>query len=168
MKTVYIGLGSNIDNPVMQIHEAVERIKETPGVVFKRLSNLYQSTPLGPQDQPDFVNAVAEIETNLSARGLLAFLQRIEDTQKRDRSAERWGPRTIDLDILLFGDERVESSDLSIPHVGLKERAFVVYPLSEIAPQLTLPGGETISDLKAQCPAGKLKLLEPGQVEEMQ
>ena len=161
MKAAYIGIGSNLGEPVMQIREAVDRLKDIPGVNLKKLSSFYRSPPMGPQDQPDFVNVVAAIETNLSVEALFGFLQRIEAAQKRDRAAKRWGPRTIDLDILLFGDEVIKTDELTIPHPGLKEREFVVYPLAEIAPQLTLPGGETIVELKVQCPERHLKVFEP-------
>lgn len=159
MKTVYIGLGSNLDNPVMQIHEAVDRLRDILGVTIIKLSSLYRSQPMGPKDQPDFINAVAEIETNLSAEELLIFLQRIEAAQKRIRSGKRWGPRTIDLDILLFGDDEIDTRHLQIPHPGLSQREFVVYPLAEIASELRLPSGEKIADLKAQCPMRDMTIL---------
>lgn len=159
MKTVYIGLGSNLENPIMQIQEAVDRLREVPGVTINKLSSLYRSKPMGPQDQPDFINAVAEIETNLSAIELLQFLKRIEDAQKRVDFGKRWGPRTIDLDILVFGNETIDQSDLQVPHPGLSQREFVVYPLAEIAPYLILPSGEKIIDLKERCPLRGLSVL---------
>ena len=159
MKIVYIGIGSNLENPKMQVREAADRLKEIPGVVVVKLSSLYKSSPMGAQDQPDYVNAVAEIETNLSAEALLKFLKRIEVAQERDLDAERWGPRTIDLDILLFGDEQIQTDTLTIPHVGLKKRDFVVYPLAEVAPQLILPTGETMDVLIAQCPKRDLRVI---------
>ena len=168
MKVAYISMGSNLDNPVMQIREAVDRLKDIPGVSIAKLSSFYQSKPLGNLKQPDFVNVVAAIETNLSADELLTFLHRIENVQKRDRAEVRWGPRTIDLDILLFGDEVIQTRALTIPHPGLKERPFVVYPLAEIAPQLALPGGETIADVKALCPERQLTVLEAQYNEESQ
>ncbi len=159
MKIVYIGLGSNLDHPAMQIHEAVDRIAHIPGILVKKVSSLYRSKPMGLQDQPDFINAVAEIHTNLSAEALLNFLQRIEIAQKRIRSGKHWGPRTIDLDILLFGNDVIKVNGLHIPHPGLSEREFVVYPLAEIAPNLNLPSGQRMMDLKAQCPMRGLTLL---------
>jgi len=167
MKTAYIGLGSNLDNPMTQIHEAVDRMRDIPGVTIKKVSSLYRSKPLDSKNQPDFINAVAEIETNLSAVELLHFLQRIETAQKRIRSGKRWGPRTIDLDILLFGDDVIKTSDLQIPHPGLSQREFVVYPLAEVAPNLDLPSGETIADLKAKCPIRELIVLPIGKSEEV-
>lgn len=152
MKTVYIAVGSNLDDPVMQVREAVDRMQDIPGVSIKKTSSLYQSQPMSPKDQPDFINAVVEIETNLEAENLLNFLQRIEAAQKRVRSDDRWGPRTIDLDILLFGDEIIKTKRLRIPHPGLSQREFVVYPLSEVAANLVLPTGEKLADLKEQCP----------------
>jgi len=160
MKTVYLGIGSNLDNPVMQIYEAVDRLKAIPGVTVKKLSSLYESSPMGPQDQPDFINAVVAIETNLSAEELFTFLKRIEGVQGRKQTDERWGPRPIDLDILLFGDEMIETAQLTIPHPGLKLREFVVYPLIEVAPHLILPTGESMALVKAQCPKRNLRIVE--------
>jgi len=160
MKIIYIGIGSNLNDPIMQVREALDRLQDIPGVFLKKCSSLYKSDPMGPQDQPDFINAVAEMETNLSAEALLSFLQRVEAIQQRDCSGQHWGPRTIDLDILLFGDEVIKTHDLTIPHYGLKNREFVVYPLAEIAPHLVLPSGESISELIAQCPKRNLQLLE--------
>jgi len=159
MKIVYIGIGSNLENREMQVREAADRLKKISGVAVLKLSSLYKSSPMGPQDQPDYVNAVAEIETNLSAEALLKFLKRIEVAQERDLDAKRWGPRTIDLDILLFGDEQIQTDILTIPHIGLKKRDFVVYPLAEIAPQLILPTGETMEMLIAQCPKRDLRVI---------
>ncbi|MCB1826855.1 MAG: 2-amino-4-hydroxy-6-hydroxymethyldihydropteridine diphosphokinase [Coxiellaceae bacterium] len=159
MKTAYIGVGSNLDMPVLQVQEAIDRLRDVPGVVVCKVSQLYQSKPLGPKDQSDFINAVVKIETNLSAEELLNFLQRIEESQKRIRAGKRWGPRTIDLDILLFGDEKISTRSLKIPHPGLSQREFVVYPLAEIAPDLRLPSGETIDEIKAQCPVRGMTVL---------
>lgn len=169
MKSVYIGIGSNLDNPLMQIHEAVDRLKAIPGVQLQKLSSLYHSKPMGQQDQPDFINAVAAIEMNLSADVLLTFLRRIESAQGRVRTEKkRWGSRTIDLDILLFGDEIIHTNELIIPHPGLQEREFVVYPLAEIAPQLVLPTGESIADIKAHCPERTLRVVTVEHSEEKQ
>lgn len=160
MQIVYLGLGSNLDNPINQIQEAISRLQGNPNITVKKISSLYRSEPMGPKNQPDFINAVAEIETNLTAETLLSFLQQTEKLQKRNRSEERWGPRTIDLDILLFGDEIIKTDDLQIPHLGLSRREFVVYPLAEIAPNLDLPSGENMADLKAQCPMRGLEKIK--------
>jgi len=168
MKTVFLGLGSNLEQPILQIQEAVDRIRDIPGVTVQKLSSMYRSPPMGPQEQPDFVNAVAVIETNLSAKELLVFLQRIEDTQERDRSVERWGPRTIDLDILLFGDESVETAELTIPHKGVKQRPFFVYPIAEIAENLVFPDGENIIDVKSRCPMAGLQVIKVSSSKETQ
>ncbi|WP_103270655.1 2-amino-4-hydroxy-6-hydroxymethyldihydropteridine diphosphokinase, partial [Vibrio vulnificus] len=110
-------------------------------------SQLYSSSPMGPQDQPDYINAVAAIETELTPLELLDCTQAIELEQGRVRKEERWGPRTLDLDIILYGDEVIDSERLTVPHYGMKEREFVLYPLAEIAPNLTLPDGTELSQL---------------------
>lgn len=157
MKKAYIGLGSNLDHPDMQIREALDRLGDTPGILVIQVSSLYQSKALGEEIQPDYLNAVVEIETNFSAEELLNFLQRIEDAQKRIRTENRWGPRTIDLDILLFGDDQIQTDRLQVPHPELSQREFVVYPLAEIAPNLRTPSGDSIAQLIAQCPQREIR-----------
>ncbi|MGR9014288.1 MAG: 2-amino-4-hydroxy-6-hydroxymethyldihydropteridine diphosphokinase [Gammaproteobacteria bacterium] len=156
----YIGLGSNLANPVEQIQAARTAISQIAGVYELAFSSLYHSSPMGPQDQPDYVNAVISIETDLSPIDLLRCLQRIENAQGRVRKAERWGARTLDLDMLIYGDQLIKLPDLIVPHAGLTERAFVLYPLYEIAPQLTVPGKGHIADLLKQCPMNELKRLD--------
>lgn len=159
MKTAYVGLGSNLENPVWQIKTAIQHLQSSPDVHVIKQSSLYSSQPMGPQNQPDFVNAVVEIQTTLSIQFLLRFLQEIECQQKRQRTSERWGPRTIDCDILLFENDVIDTEQLKIPHPGLSEREFVVYPLAEIAPDLVLPNGTSIEMLKAQCPRRGLQII---------
>ncbi len=146
MKRVFIGVGSNLDDPAKQIELGITNLNEIPLSKVTRVSSIYLSKPLGPQDQRDFLNAVVLLSTSLKPLELLCELQRIEQAQKRTWR-EHWGPRTIDLDILLFGDEVFDTPELTIPHKGLTTRAFVLQPLFEIAPALILPSGEALSEL---------------------
>lgn len=157
--TAYIGLGSNLANPVLQIKSARTAIMQIAGVKELVFSSLYHSPPMGPQDQPDYVNAVMCIATELPPLDLLRCLQRIENDQGRVRKDQRWGSRTLDLDVLVYGDRIIDLPDLIVPHTGLAERAFVLYPLHEIAPQLLVPGKGSIADLLAKCPMNGLKRL---------
>ncbi|CAH0538706.1 2-amino-4-hydroxy-6-hydroxymethyldihydropteridine diphosphokinase [Vibrio marisflavi] len=147
MITSYIAIGSNLADPVAQATQAIEALKRLPRSVFVKASMLYSSTPMGPQDQPDYINAVVEIATELNPLDLLDQTQKIENEHGRVRKSERWGPRTLDLDIILYGDQKVNSERLTIPHYGMKEREFVLYPLAEIAPDLTLPDGTPLQKL---------------------
>ncbi|HAS6348099.1 TPA: 2-amino-4-hydroxy-6-hydroxymethyldihydropteridine diphosphokinase [Vibrio vulnificus] len=147
MITVYIAIGSNLADPVVQAKNAIDALKQLPKSRFLCASQLYSSTPMGPQNQPDYINAVAAIETELTPLELLDCTQAIELDQGRVRKEERWGPRTLDLDIILYGDEVIDSERLTVPHYGMKEREFVLYPLAEIAPNLTLPDGTELSQL---------------------
>lgn len=158
--TAYIGLGSNLADPVEQIKTARITIAQLSRVQALAFSGLYHSSPMGPQDQPDYVNAAMCVSTDLPPIDLLRCLQRIENDQGRVRKSERWGARTLDLDLLVYGDRIIELPDLIVPHTGLTERAFVLYPLYEIAPQLQIPGKGNIADLLAQCPMNGLRRLD--------
>lgn len=147
----YIGIGSNQATPVQQAQQAIAALQQIPQTELTKCSALYSSTPMGPQDQPDYINAVAELSTELSAIELLDQLQRIEQQQGRVRKAQRWGPRTLDLDIILFADQVINNERLTIPHYGMHEREFVLYPLYEISPQLVLPDGTALSQLIKGC-----------------
>lgn len=147
MTTVYIAIGSNLSDPIAQANNAINALKQLPKSEFINCSMLYTSTPMGPQDQPDYINAVVEIHTHLTPIELLDCTQAIEQEQGRIRKDERWGPRTLDLDILLYGNEVIDSERLTIPHYGMKEREFVLYPLADIAPSITLPCGTRLEDL---------------------
>lgn len=144
----YIGLGSNLENPRVQVETALDELNQLPGTRLLAASSLYQSRPLGPP-QPDFINAVAELETTLSALALLDQLQALEQRHQRVRR-ERWGPRTLDLDLLLYGDCGIDHPRLQVPHPELARRNFVLYPLAELAPELTLPTGTPLAALLAQ------------------
>lgn len=138
MMNVYIGLGSNLNHPLKQIEQALDNLAAHPEIEIRAVSSFYGNPPMGPADQPDYVNAVANIATTLSATNLLKFLHSIEQKQHRQRII-KWGPRTIDLDILLYGNQQIDLPNLIIPHPGLMQRVFVVLPLLEIAPNLILP-----------------------------
>ncbi len=158
---VYIGIGTNLGQPEQQVGDALTAIQSHESCSGLRISDLYSSKPLGTIEQPDFVNAVAGFQTVLSPDALLTFLQEIEQAQGRTREI-RWGPRTLDLDILLYGDLEVASSGLTIPHPGLLERDFVLYPLFQIAPDLEIPGAGKLSDCMRRCPIRSLKNLASG------
>lgn len=145
--TAYIGLGSNLSKPIKQIEKAIEKIGIIPKSRLLSVSSLYLSKPMGPQDQNDYINAVLALETALSAIELLNALQSIENNAGRVRKENRWGARILDLDIILFGNEIINTDRLTIPHYGMSEREFVILPLAEIAPELILPNGESITEL---------------------
>jgi len=143
----WIGLGSNLDDPARQVNTALAALDRLPQSRLLACSGLYRSAPMGPQDQPDYMNAVAGLETALPAGALLEALQAIEQAHARVRG-EHWGPRTLDLDILLYGDDVIDSPQLSVPHPGLAQRNFVLAPLAEIAPQLSVPGLGSVQVLR--------------------
>ncbi len=145
--TVYIGIGANLQNPIKQLKQALDTLNTHPELKIIKTSSFYRSVPMGPQDQPDFINAVCQLETQLSPLALLDCLQTIEKQQGRVRKAERWGPRVLDLDILMYNQEEIHQERLIIPHYGLRERNFVILPLDEIAPNLQLPDGTLITSL---------------------
>ena len=155
----YIGLGSNLTSPEAQIKAARQAINALENVQEHAFSSLYRSPPMGPQDQPDYVNAVMAVKTDLSPMALLRSLQKIELDQGRVRKDERWGARTLDLDMLLYGEKIIELPELCVPHYGLAERAFVLYPLQEIAPTIQIPGKGSIADLVSLCPLAGLEKL---------
>jgi 2-amino-4-hydroxy-6-hydroxymethyldihydropteridine diphosphokinase len=159
MPRAYIGLGSNLADPLGQLRNACAALARLPASQLQQVSSFYQSDPLGPQDQPRYVNAVAALDTELQALQLLDQLQRIELEQGRERSGQRWGPRSLDLDILLFGEQIIEHPRLQVPHYHMHQRAFVLYPLAEIAAQLQLPDGRSLSGLLADCPFQGLEKL---------
>ena len=141
MKAVrcFIGLGSNLDEPLQQLHKAIAALQDDDEFGFQRRSSFYRSRAIGPGKQPDYCNAVAELSTTLSAIELLDRLQALEQAQGRARDpAQRWTPRTLDLDILLFGDQHISEPRLQVPHPEMFNRNFVLYPLAEIAPDLRL------------------------------
>ena len=144
--TAYIGLGSNLGNKEDFLKKALELLGATPAVRVKKVASLYLTEPQGVTGQDWFLNTVAEIETTLSPEGLLALLLDIEARLGRVR-AVRWGPRTLDLDLLLFGEEKLQSANLTVPHPRMAERAFVMAPLAELAPDRVIPGGGTAAEI---------------------
>lgn len=147
MPSVYIALGSNLANPVAQLEQAVVSLQKFAKEMS--VSAFYGSKPLGPQDQPDYVNAVAKFDTELTALTLLDRLQQIENEQGRVR-LRRWGERTLDLDILLYGNEQISSERLTVPHYDMTNREFVIVPLYELNPDLILPDGTPLRSLYQQ------------------
>ena len=135
MTVAYIGIGSNLDDPVRQVRAAFDELDRLPHTRLLKKSSLYRSAPVGHADQPDFINAVAQLETGLPAERLLAELQELEARHGRARSFPN-APRTLDLDVLLFGGLSVDSLNLKIPHPRMHQRAFVLQPLMEISPEL--------------------------------
>jgi 2-amino-4-hydroxy-6-hydroxymethyldihydropteridine diphosphokinase len=154
----YVALGSNLDDPAIQIAAAFTALAHLPGCRLIARSRLYRTQPLGPQDQPEFVNAAAGLLTRLGPRELLVDLKKVEQTMGREQPVVRWGPRRIDLDLLVHADAQIAASDLVVPHRGLPERNFVLYPLRDIAPELLVPGQGRVSQLAARVGAAGLAL----------
>lgn len=146
MTIAFLGLGSNLDSPFNQLFNAIKAIETIPSTSLIQTSSFYKNRPVGPRDQPDFLNAVASIDTGLSPDKLLDYLQDIEMQQGRKRDIH-WGARTLDLDILLFGSDVINSARLVIPHPEMHKRAFVLQPLYEIAPDLVIPEQGPLKDL---------------------
>jgi len=161
----YIGLGSNLDDPRHQVCQAFVELDQIRESCLLRRSSLYRSDPLGPSGQPDYINAVACLESGLSPIDLLDALQIIEQDHRRERK-ERWGPRTLDLDLLLYGHIRIKQPRLVVPHPEMHRRAFVLYPMAEIAPrELRVPGYGQLTKLLQQCPdQGLQKLSSTAQI----
>lgn len=136
----YIGIGSNLDTPERQVREALALLDRIPGTRLLASSSLYRSAPFGGVEQPDFVNAVAAVLTTLAPAALLAALQDLERQRGRQRDVVRWGPRMIDLDLLVYAGRTIDEPGLTVPHPGIAERNFVLLPLGEIAPELVIPG----------------------------
>lgn len=150
MTLAYIGLGGNLDNPRDQVERAFIELDQIPNTRLIAQSPLYRSAPVGPGEQPDYVNAAALLETSLYPLELLDALQAIERAHQRVR-IERWGPRTLDLDILLIDQQTIASERLTVPHPYLTQRSFVLYPLADIAPELVLPDGTHLNQLLQAC-----------------
>lgn len=152
----YVGVGSNLDDPVVQVRAAVEQLAALRDTRLIRVSPLYRNPPMGDIPQPDCVNAVAGLLTRLPPLELLAALKAIEAARGRDRAAPRWGPRIIDLDLLVYGAEVRTEGPLVLPHQGISERNFVLWPLLDIAPGLRIPGLGAVQDLAAAVDASTL------------
>lgn len=159
MTLAYIGLGSNLEDPLAQVNRAFVELSQLPFTRLLKRSAIYTSKPVGPE-QPDFTNAVALLDTQLAPLALLDALQTIEQAHQRVRT-QHWGPRTLDLDLLLYGNEIISSARLMVPHPYLTQRSFVLYPLADITPDLHLPDGSALCDWLAQCPPDGLNRISP-------
>ncbi|AGN87223.1 2-amino-4-hydroxy-6-hydroxymethyldihydropteridine diphosphokinase [Enterobacter sp. R4-368] len=155
MTLAYIALGSNLASPLDQVNAAMTALGEIPQSRIVAVSSLYRTPPLGPPDQPDYLNAAVALETDLTPETLLDHTQRIELQQGRVRKAERWGPRTLDLDIMLFGNLTLNTERLTVPHYDMKNRGFMLWPLFEIAPDLHFPDGTSLQEILANLNAPK-------------
>lgn len=158
MQRCFVGLGSNLEEPLLQLQRALDALRGLEHCRLGSVSPFYGNPALGPGTQPDYVNAVAELFTALDPAALLAALQHIENAQGRIRTM-RWAARTLDLDLLLFGDRIIATETLQVPHPRLHERNFVLYPLHDIAPDLLLPDGTPLAALLDCCPGAGLQRL---------
>jgi 2-amino-4-hydroxy-6-hydroxymethyldihydropteridine diphosphokinase len=146
----YIGLGSNLGDSTANLHSAIAQLSAMSGVELWGVSRFFASKPMGPQDQPDYVNAVVCLQTHLDAHALLQQLFAVERAHGRVRDAgQRWGARTLDLDLLLYGDQVIATADLHVPHPGICERSFVLLPLADLAPHQVFPNGRKLQDCLA-------------------
>jgi 2-amino-4-hydroxy-6-hydroxymethyldihydropteridine diphosphokinase len=150
VKRAYVALGSNLGNPVQTIEDAIDAMAALRGSLLKAMSSLYRTAPVGLKHQPDFINAVVALDTRLSPRDLLAELFALEARFGRERSVKN-APRTLDLDLLLHGETVQDDPDLILPHPRMHERAFVLAPLAEVAPNLVIPGRGPVAELLAAC-----------------
>lgn len=158
MITAYIGLGSNLAEPLAQVESAARELAALPGCELLALSPRYRSAPMGPADQPDYINAVAALATQLEPLALLDALQAIEQQHGRQRLVH-WGARTLDLDLLLYGQQQIDHPRLRVPHPGLLERAFVLVPLADIAAQLRLADGQSLATLASPALRAQLQVV---------
>jgi 2-amino-4-hydroxy-6-hydroxymethyldihydropteridine diphosphokinase len=157
----YVGLGGNLDDPERQVLLGLDRLGSLPGSLLVSRSALYVSAPMGPIAQPDFVNAAAGLLTRLSPREMLAELKSLEAALGREPVGERWGPRRIDFDLLVHGTSRLSEDGLEVPHPGIAERAFVLVPLAEIAPELEVPGVGRVRALLEKLGRGDVARVQP-------
>jgi 2-amino-4-hydroxy-6-hydroxymethyldihydropteridine diphosphokinase len=155
----FVGVGANLGQPRLQVATALAELAALPATRLLRASALYRTPPMGPPGQPDYVNAVAELSTQLAPLALLDELQRLEHRHGRERGGERWGPRTLDLDLLLYGEDCVDDPRLTVPHPGIASRAFVLVPLAEIAPELEIPVHGPVRELCAAVSAAGMEKL---------
>jgi len=160
MTLAYVGLGSNLEEPTRQVEHALAALARLPATILRARSRLYRSPPWGLVDQPEFVNAVAEIDTLLPAPALMQELLGVERAAGRDRSGPRWGPRVLDLDLLLYAGQTSSEPQLQLPHPRMHERAFVLLPLAELAPALEIPGQGPISRLISRLDAAGCRAIE--------
>jgi len=157
MTRVYLALGSNLADPLHQVQAALDALAAIPETTLVVSSAFYRTPPYGPPDQPDYLNAAVALDTALLPEELLDQTQRIEQEQGRVRKEERWGPRTLDLDIMLFGDQTLATPRLTVPHYDIANRAFMLVPLLEIAPEIALPDGVKAADLLSKLDADAIQ-----------
>jgi 2-amino-4-hydroxy-6-hydroxymethyldihydropteridine diphosphokinase len=158
-RPAYVGIGGNLDSPRERVREAIERMKALDATRIELRSHLYLTRPMGPQDQPNFVNAAVGLLTQLEPKDLLSGLLGIERSMGRER-LERWGPRIIDLDLLWMVDSSIDEPGLTLPHPGVSRRNFVLYPLADVAPTIKIPGLGQVLDLKRDAGSEGISLLE--------
>lgn len=161
MTVAWIAIGSNLVSPLDQVNAALAALADIPDSRIVAVSSFYRTPPLGPQDQPDYLNAAVGLETTLAPETLLDHTQRIELQQGRVRKAERWGPRTLDLDIMLFGQQIIDSPRLTVPHYDMHNRGFMLWPLFEVAPDLVFPDGDTLQGKLSRLSVEKPTLWQP-------
>jgi 2-amino-4-hydroxy-6-hydroxymethyldihydropteridine diphosphokinase len=157
--TAYVGLGANLDDPLEQLRSAARELERLPDTRHVRCSSFYRSAPVGVTAQPDFINAVCRLETALSARALMQALLHLESSHGRVRGPRKGGPRTLDLDLLLYGQETLHEPGVTVPHPRLHERAFVLAPLAELDPQTHIPGRGPVAALLAACAGQRIEKL---------
>jgi 2-amino-4-hydroxy-6-hydroxymethyldihydropteridine diphosphokinase len=155
----YVGVGANLDDPLARVEESFASLRSVRETRLISQSLMYRTAPLGPQDQPEFINAAVGLLTRLSALDLLAELKALELALGREAPVVRWGPRRIDFDLLVYGSERIATERLTVPHPGVPLRNFVLYPLLDIAPELLVPGHGRIRELAARVPASGVSAL---------
>ena len=153
----FIGIGSNLDNPTAHVVRGISELGNMTDTTQIAHSSLYASPPMGPPQQPEYINAVVRLSTALQPLVLLDALQDLERVHGRVRGSERWGPRPLDLDILLYANREIQNERLEIPHPGLHERAFVLYPLLELAGNIEIPGHGPLRELVKHCPRSDLR-----------
>ena len=156
----WLGLGSNLQNPVAQLAEALNRLELVEGIEISKTSSLYRTPPWGDEAQDDFINAVTQIETDLGPISLLRALQSIENEMGRQRNGRRWGPRLIDIDLLLYADQQYQSEELELPHPRMHQRAFVLIPLCELDETVKIPGLGVAKELLKQLDSDGIARLE--------
>ncbi len=157
-RPAYVGIGSNLDSPQDQVERAIDALAEIESTVLVRTSPFYHSAPLDGSKQPDYINAVSALLTRLDAGSLLGSLQEIEKAHGRARGAEKWAPRTLDLDLLVYSSASIDGKDLKVPHPGIGERNFVLLPLLDIAPHLLIPGRGSVRELAAAVDPGNPRI----------
>ena len=161
---VYVGLGSNLNDPIAQLRAARGALSMLPSTRLEKCSSFYRTAPVGYTEQPDFLNAVCRLNTGLAAAALIEHLRAIEVRYGRVECEQKWGPRTIDLDLLLYDQSVMNASGLTVPHPRLHERAFVLYPLSELDRDLVVPGRGAVGDLLAACHGQRIEKLSESTV----